>query len=118
MEKPLNEERKTNTKYKIQKQFIVIFCQSKTELCLEVKGFFFFQGFLRKHINCVLNCEDNSSFDFISAVLMYIIKRIWLLILYIIYFIYICHMYLYYKCPTEVYFTGYHERVAVLIIME
>ena len=31
---------------------------------------FFFQGFLRKCINCVHNCEDHSSFDFISAVLI------------------------------------------------
>ena len=86
---------------------MVIFNQSKAELYLEVKGsnpievlcfcFVLFQGFLRKHINCVHNYEDNSSFDFISTVLINIYM--------LFYFIYICHMYLYYKCPTEVYFT-------------
>ena len=50
---------------------MVLFCQSKAELYLEVKGSFF-RVFLRKHINCVHNCEDHSSFDFISAFLIYI----------------------------------------------
>ena len=31
----------------------------------------FFSGFLRNWINCVHNCEDHSSFDFISAVFIY-----------------------------------------------
>ena len=39
-------------------------------------------GFLRNCINCVHTCEDHSSFDFISAVLM-------------IYFIYIFHIHLF-----------------------
>ena len=33
----------------------------------------FFAGFLRNCINCVHNCEDHSSFDFISAVIIMII---------------------------------------------
>ena len=32
---------------------------------------FFFPGFLCSCINCVHNCEDHSSFDFIPAVLIY-----------------------------------------------
>ena len=39
-------------------------------------------GFLRNCINCVHTCEDHSSFDFISAILM-------------IYFIYIFHIHLF-----------------------
>ena len=32
---------------------------------------FLFSGFLRNCINCVYNCEDHSSFDFIAAVFIY-----------------------------------------------
>ena len=80
---------------------MVIFCQSKTELylILEVKG---------------SNPIEVLWFFFLVFFPGLIIYNIY----YLFNFIYICHMYLYYKCPTEVYFTGYHERVAVLFIME
>ena len=38
------------------------------------KGPEFFSGFLRNCINCDHNCEDHSSFDFISAVLIWFIS--------------------------------------------
>ena len=79
----MEKQTKKKNKYKIQKQFMVIFCQPKAELYLEVTGsnpagvlcyflfcFVFFPGFLRKCKNCFHNCEDHSSFDFISAVLI------------------------------------------------
>ena len=77
---------------------MVIFCQSKTELYLEIKGSNPIE------VLCFCFCF------FFSGLIIYIIY-------YLFNFIYICHMYLYYKCPTEVYFTGYHD-VAVLFIME
>ena len=39
-------------------------------LCYFLFCFVFFPGFLRKCKNCFHNCEDHSSFDFISAVLI------------------------------------------------
>ena len=36
-----------------------------------LKSWFFFSGFFRNCINCVHKCENHSSFDFISAVLVY-----------------------------------------------
>ena len=39
------------------------------DILLEV--LIFFSGFFRNCINCVHKCEDHSSFDFISAVLVY-----------------------------------------------
>ena len=38
---------------------------------IPLKSWFFFSGFLRNCINCVQNCKDHSSFDFISTVLIY-----------------------------------------------
>ena len=35
----------------------------------------FFSGFLRNCINCVHNCEDHSSFDLVSAVLIWFISH-------------------------------------------
>ena len=43
---------------------------------IKMKSGNFFSGFLRNCIYCVHNCEDHSSFDFISAVLIYDLSHI------------------------------------------
>ena len=44
---------------------------ARSRVQIPLKSWFIFSGFLRNCINCVHNCEDHSSFDFISAVLIY-----------------------------------------------
>ena len=96
MEKPLNEERKTNTKYKNN---LWLSSASQKRNCIS-----------RSRVQIPLKSSVFVFLFFSPGLIIYIIY-------YLFNFIYICHMYLYYKCPTEVYFTGYHD-VAVLFIME
>ena len=47
---------------------------AKSRVQTPLKSWIFFSGFLRNCINCVPNCEDHSSFDFISAALIWFIS--------------------------------------------